>query len=279
MDREDRVEQVREADAVRLRRETERGAIAVEGPGRPASTTSSRGSSWRRSITGPIPVMLESALAWARRVLLPVVSGDASGAVRNDTEYPLVAIRELLSNALVHRDLAEWSAGYAIEVRHLPDRFVVTNPGGLFGITVDRLGEEGLTSARNGALLRICQFIEMSGGRVVEALASGIPTIRASLRSVGLPDAVFIDQGIRFTAILRRAPARAPRRQPVSGASATRVWDALAGGGRTVAELREVTGLGEANLQRILRTLRDRGLVVIQGGPGRHTTYRRSGSR
>lgn len=230
------------------------------------------------TITGPVPVMLANALDWARTVLTPVITEGSGGRVRNEAAYPLVAVRELLSNALVHRDLADWSAGYAIEVRHLPDRFVVTNPGGLFGITLDRLGEEGVTSARNATLLRICQYVETpsSDGRVVEALASGIPTVQASLEEARLPPAQFFDYGIRFTAILRRAEPRSAASPLVNGPSATLVWTALAEGERTRAELGEATGLGEANLHRILRTLRDRGVIAIDGGPGRPTTYRRA---
>lgn len=229
------------------------------------------------TISGSVPAMLEGALAWARTVLTPVITQRADGKVENDTTYPLIAVRELLSNALVHRDLADWSAGYAIEVRHQADRLVVTNPGGLFGITLDRLGEEGVTSARNPTLLRICQFIETQsdGGRVVEALASGIPIVQSSLAERRLPPAHFVDYGIRFTVILSpRVPS--PGKALIRGPSATLVWEALAGSEQTIAELGRVTGLGEANLHRILATLRDRGVIEVRGGPGRPTTYHRT---
>lgn len=251
--------------------------LVVQAASRPATRGAVRAVA-PMTITGPVPVMLDTALEWARRALAPIVSEGRDGHVRNDAEYPLVAIRELLSNALVHRDLADWSTGYAIEVRHLPDRFVVTNPGGLFGITVDRLGEEGVTSARNATLLRICQYVALPSdeGRVVEALATGIPIVQASLRDAGLPAAQFIDYGIRFTAILSKPLPSAAKRPLVKGASATLVWRTLAEGDRTLAELREATGLGGVNLHRILRTLRDRGVVEIDGGPGKPTTYRRA---
>lgn len=251
--------------------------LIIQAASRPGPTSGVRAVA-PMTITGPVPAMLESALAWARRVLASVVVEDKEGRVRSDADYPLIAVRELLSNALVHRDLADWSAGYAIEVRHLPDRFVVTNPGGLFGITLDRLGEEGVTSARNATLLRICQFVETSSdnGRVVEALASGIPTVVASLTEAKLPPAQFVDYGIRFTAILRRRPTRQPTTPPVKGTSATLVWQTLAESEWTIADLLVATGLKEPNLHRILSTLRERGVVAIDGGPGKPTTYRRA---
>ncbi|WP_268762133.1 hypothetical protein, partial [Frankia casuarinae] len=41
------------------------------------------------------------------------------GSVRDRPIYPLVAFRELVANALIHRDLDHWSAGLAVEVRLL----------------------------------------------------------------------------------------------------------------------------------------------------------------
>ena len=134
------------------------------------------------TVSGPIPRMLESALDWARRVFRVDVVGGSDGTVRDVYEYPLEAFRELVGNALVHRDLDAWSEGMAIEVRHLPDRLVVTNPGGLYGITVDRLGRPGTTSAPNGRLIELCRYARTSdGGRVVETLASGIPRVLETL--------------------------------------------------------------------------------------------------
>ena len=47
VDGQHRVEEVGQADALRLGDQAEEGAVAVEAPGRPCSTTSRRGSSWR----------------------------------------------------------------------------------------------------------------------------------------------------------------------------------------------------------------------------------------
>lgn len=228
------------------------------------------------TLDGPIPTMLAGAIAWARTTFTPVIVS-ADGAVRDDFEYPLDAWRELISNSLVHRDLAEWSRGYAIEVRHYPDKLVITNPGGLFGISVDRLGQEGVTSPRNAQLLQICQYVATreDGSRVVEALASGIPTVTASLARAGMPPAEWLDEGIRFTVILRRGAAPSTKRPAITGPSARAVWDAIEGT-VTINDLVAATGLERANLRRILRDLRDRKLIAVQGGQGRRTTYRRA---
>jgi ATP-dependent DNA helicase RecG len=192
----------------------------------------------------------------------------------------LVAFREIIANALIHRDLDHWSQAFAIEVRLRRDRLVVGNPGGLYGITVDRLGRDAVTSARNGLLVAICQYVRSSdaGGRVIEALASGIPTIAHELSTYDLPPAQYIDTGIRFTVLLRR-PASALPAVAALGATERRVYDQLAGGPRTVAELATELSLAEPNVRKVLRNLRNRGLVRQDGGKGRPTSYRQLGGR
>jgi hypothetical protein len=59
---------------------------------------------------------------------------------------------------------------------------VVTNPGGLYGITVDRLGHDAVTSARNGRLVAICP----NGGGHVGGVTAEVG--RASSRESGRGD-------------------------------------------------------------------------------------------
>ncbi len=165
---------------------------------RPADPSGTRSGDPRR-FDGPIPLMLRDALAWVQRNSASrVVFGD-DGHGRDVAEYPAEAVRELLGNALVHRDLGEHALGRAIGLRLEASNLMISNPGGLFGISRDRLGQEGVTSARNGRLIRICQNVRFDGDqRVCEALATGIPTILAALRRAGMTRPGFFDQGIAF---------------------------------------------------------------------------------
>ncbi|HEX7162460.1 MAG TPA: hypothetical protein VF223_14640 [Trebonia sp.] len=97
-------------------------------------------------ITGPIPSVLDQAMEWARRTFDTFIVSQADGSVHDRYAYPPVAFRELIANALIHRDLDVWSAGLAIEVRLRRDRLVIANPGGLYGINVERLGRDPVTS-------------------------------------------------------------------------------------------------------------------------------------
>ncbi|WP_455360786.1 ATP-binding protein [Streptomyces sp. SYSU K21746] len=148
---------------------------------------------------GPIPLMLDQALRWVQRNTRTRVRFGHDGHGRDESEYPIEAVRELISNALIHRDLGPYALGEAITLKLENSQLVLSNPGGLWGLTVDRLGKTGVTSARNGYLTRICQNVRYSRDqRVVEALASGIPTVLRSLREAGMVPPRFHDQGVRF---------------------------------------------------------------------------------
>ncbi|WP_236701496.1 MULTISPECIES: ATP-binding protein [Frankia] len=234
------------------------------------------------TISGPVPRMLDAALLWARHTFDTAIVAEMDGSVRDRPIYPLVAFRELVANALIHRDLDHWSAGLAVEVRLLRDRLVVTNPGGLYGITVDRLGRDAVTSARNASLVAICQHVRsaQTGARVIEALASGIPTVTEALADCGLPSAHYVDSGIRFTVILHQFATATPvaTAEPPLGATERRVYQALTRQGRTVSDLAEELGLSAPNIRKALRNLRGRGLILQLGGRGRATTYQRTDS-
>lgn len=227
--------------------------------------------------SGPIPVMLEAALDWARRTFDRSVVSTDDGSVRDRYQYPLEAFRELIGNALVHRDLAPWSQGDAVEVRLLSDRLVITNPGGLYGITVDRLGREGTTSARNARLLEILKYTRAAdGARVVETLASGIPRVLAAVEADHLPPPEFQNADIRFTVLLRES-SEAGRAWPAAvrlHGSERAIAGALSVAAKTVVELESELGMKGPNIRRVLRALVEKGVVVQEGGKGRTTTYR-----
>lgn len=243
-------------------------AAAEPLPGGPAAARARN----QEAIDGPIPRMLDRALDWARRTFDTLIVSSPDGGVRDAYAYPLVAFRELIANALIHRDLDDWSAGLAVEVRLRRDRLVIANPGGLYGITADRLGLDPVTSARNARLVAICQHVysSVTGVRAVEALASGIPIVTEALAEAGLPAARYMDSGIRFTVMLS---------QPAVSGNEKVVYDLLAHGPRTVAALESATGIPGYTIRRVLRSLRVSGLVEQEGGRGQATTYRRARRR
>ncbi len=137
-------------------------------------------------IEGTITQMLDATLAFIRRNIRNATIVDENGKRVDRSEYPMVAVREIVLNALIHRDYSIHTDHSPIRVVLYQDRIEVENPGGLYGrITVDELGKMS-ADTRN-------PFI--AGGLEVllgtENRFSGIPTILHEMKKAGLPPAVF----------------------------------------------------------------------------------------
>lgn len=152
------------------------------------------------ALEGPIPVMVRDTLAALRRNMAR--RSVVSGAGRSDIwEYPETALREAIVNALVHRDLSAASRGAQVQLEMYPDRLVIRNPGGLFGpITLESLGEEGVSSSRNAVLLKILEDVPIPGEArtVCENRGSGIRAMIGALRSAGMTAPRFEDKISHF---------------------------------------------------------------------------------
>ena len=148
------------------------------------------------TLEGPIPVMVRDTLAAIRRNMSRrAVIADAG---RQDIwEYPETALREAVVNALVHRDLSGSARGTQIQIEMYPDRLVIKNPGGLFGpVTIDSLGEEGISSARNATLIKLLEDVPLPGETrtVCENRGSGIRSMVDSLLTAGMSPPRFEDR-------------------------------------------------------------------------------------
>ena len=109
--------------------------------------------------------------------------------------YPEIALRELIANAVIHRDYSRTDSFVQVEI--FDDRIEITNPGSLLpDIAVDRLIDQQ-PRARNevlAALMREIGFCEERG--------SGIDKVAFSLEVYGLPAVHFINNSDSFRAIL-----------------------------------------------------------------------------
>ena len=80
-------------------------------------------------------------------------------------QYPLMAVREGLINALVHRDYESYTGTVKVEIQR--ERLIISNVGGLYGgMTIERLKEGHLSSFRNPDMANYLNrrgFMEMTG--------------------------------------------------------------------------------------------------------------------
>lgn len=154
---------------------------------------------------GPIPDLLEAAMAWVQRNTQTTIRFGADGHGRDENEIPMIAVRELVANALVHRDLGPHTTSKRVELRLADDKLVISNPGGLYGVSRQQLGTPSGKSAVNEFLYDICKLTRTSSGaRVIEGEGGGIAEVQRVLRAANLQPPRFIDRGVGFTVLVPR---------------------------------------------------------------------------
>lgn len=123
-----------------------------------------------------------------------------SGPVRKDvSDYPEVAIRQLLRNALMHRSYEMTNS--PVRLSWYDDRIEILSPGGPFGIvTPKNFGSENLTDYRNPSLAD-----SMKTAGIVERFGFGISAARQSCAANGNPPPEF---DARSTHVLARIRVR-----------------------------------------------------------------------
>lgn len=153
-----------------------------------------------RRLEGTVDQIIEDAMIFVRRnTKTKVVVED--GRRRDVPEYPENAVREVVTNSLMHRDYGPYSVGTPCRLVVYSDRLECWNPGGIYGgQSVDDLGYENMPT-RNPTLVSLLEIM-----RVAENRHSGIPVIRDEMRRAGLRQPVFVDHRNTFTARLYSLP-------------------------------------------------------------------------
>ena len=142
-----------------------------------------------KRIEGTISQMLESTLAFVRRNMKVKTIVTEEGTRADKPEYPIKAVREIILNALIHRDYSVHTERSPIRLIMYEDRLELENPGGLYGrITVDDLGKVA-ADTRNPYLAGALEIMIDTENRF-----SGIPTVIAELKKANMPSPVFIDR-------------------------------------------------------------------------------------
>ena len=177
-------------------------AVAV--PGDEMGSTGESGERFldNQRIEGTIPEMLDAAIAFVRRNMKTRTIVDPDTGKRMDrTEYPIVAIREAVLNALIHRDYSIHTEGMPIQIRIYPRRMEIISPGGIFGrLRVEQLGKLQ-PDTRNPVLATAMEVLGLAENRY-----SGIPTIRREMKEAGLRPPRFRDDRGTFLVTLYNEP-------------------------------------------------------------------------
>lgn len=153
-----------------------------------------------RSLEGTISEMIEQALKTLKGAMRTATRITGAPEREDVPEYPEVAIREAVANALLHRDYASQAQGSQISVSLYPNRLTISNPGGLFGtVTVENLLDPEVQQARNQVLMRMAE-----DRRVVENRGGGIGAMVRALRENNLEPPKFNNSPSRFRVTFHR---------------------------------------------------------------------------
>ena len=141
-------------------------------------------------IEGNIAEMLDGAIQFVNRNMRVKTIVDSETGKRKDrTDYPITAIREVILNALVHRDYSIHTEGMSIQIIMFENRIEIRNPGGIYGrIRIDQLGKVQ-PDTRNPIIALELEVLKITENRYL-----GIPTIRRAMREYNLPEAEFLDE-------------------------------------------------------------------------------------
>ncbi|NMN00016.1 dihydroorotate dehydrogenase [Bifidobacterium sp. DSM 109958] len=218
------------------------------------------------TITGPIPVMIDNTVE--------SLTDWTAGAPHTEPDYPCDVLREVVANALMHRDYSPDAQGTPVQVCVFTDRIEVTNPGGLFGAVTSRtLARPANASTRNPFLFALLQSTPYpDGGAVTDSDGTGYRSIEAALRREGREPAR-IDNAIdRFTIVIprrRTGPDDAGERN-----FAQRIMTFLERHARAgVRDLMTELGMSPIEVATGLRALKNKGLVeseTVQVQPQRY---------
>lgn len=129
-------------------------------------------------INSPLPLAADHVIAFIERNISK--KGHIGRMLRTDVlQYPLLAIREAVMNALLHTDYA--MSGCHIQIAIFDDRIEFTNPGGLpFGQTIEK-ALAGASRIRNRVIARVFRELHLT-----EQWGSGLRRIVEACQTQGL---------------------------------------------------------------------------------------------
>jgi len=195
-------------------------------------------------------------------------------------QYPLMAIREGLINALVHRDYESYAGTVKVEVQR--DSLIIANAGGLYGgMTIERLKEGHLSAFRNPDMANYLNrrgFMEMTG--------RGSVLIQEACRKNGLPEPQWKadENSVMLTFYANREVSQHEGKEKGKEKSKEKSKEKILGylsenPDATTSDLIEITGLSTSGVEKNIRELKAVGrLRRVGSDKGGHWEVVTSGS-
>ncbi|MEL7597902.1 MAG: ATP-binding protein, partial [Clostridiaceae bacterium] len=222
----------------------------------------------QKEFSGPLYEQVENTMNFAKTHINK--SGKITELQRIDEyEIPLVAVREAISNAVVHRDYS--ISGADIKFAIFDDRIEITSPG-LLPKTLDIEDiKMGRSEIRNKMIARFFKEINF-----IEEWGTGIRRIIKSCTDAGLEEPEFIETGMFFKVVIKKKSsdkvAISSDKVAISGDKIqlnnkeSEIVDYIKDNGRiTNKEARELTKLSSSGVRKIFDVLAQKELIIAVG--------------
>jgi ATP-dependent DNA helicase RecG len=151
----------------------------------------------REDITGTLPDQIRRAETFLADHLRKGVQLGSSMERTEQLEYPMEAARELVVNAVAHRDYS--INGDGIRLFLFRDHMEVSSPGGLAGpVTIDNIKDERFS--RNPVIVQV-----LADMGFIERLGYGVDRVFSLMEAQNLPEPEFTETAGGFKVVLHRA--------------------------------------------------------------------------
>lgn len=184
------------------------------------------------------------------------------------SEYPIAALREMLLNALVHRN---YLGSSVVQLRVFDNYFNIWNEGELpAGISLDSLKRQHPSRPRNLLIADVC----FKGG-YIDAWGSGTLKIISACKEAGLPDPEIIEQdgGILVTLFKNKYSTDQLRKLGLNERQIKAVKFVIEKGKISNKEYQVLNNISRETSTRDLKDLTDKKLFVTSDRKGAGAFY------
>ncbi len=183
-------------------------------------------------------------------------------------EYPIAALREMLLNALVHRN---YLGSSVVQMRMFDNYLNIWNEGELpAGISLDSLKRQHPSRPRNLLIADVC----FKGG-YIDAWGSGTLKIISTCKEAGLPDPEIIEQdgGILVTLFQNKYSSDKLQKLGLNARQVKAVLYAVENRSITNSQYQKLTNTSKPTATRDLQELESKGILINKGTKGSSSKY------
>ncbi len=165
-------------------------------------------------LQGSVPELIVRArdfvAALARTGELPTAGGAYAEAAYR---YPMIAVREIIANAVVHRDYADPES--CVQIHAFDDRIEIISPGKWGGAPITESGEHPIGQLERRSQKRNFRLAQtLTWSKLVEGVGAGVPRSIADCESTGAPEPVVATDERVVQVTIFPKPSSEPTRRP-----------------------------------------------------------------